>query len=124
MRIFKYKTFIKWVKEDGITDQTLVEAVKEMELGLFDVSLGGGLYKKRISRRGQGKRGGYRVPLTFKHDKHVFFLYGFAKNQQENIDERERIAFIEVAKYLFSLDEREIMNSIKINELVEVNYGN
>jgi hypothetical protein len=32
-----------------------------MTEGLYDVDLGGGLFKKRIARTGQGKSGGYRV---------------------------------------------------------------
>jgi hypothetical protein len=36
-------------------------AVREMQHGLIDATLGGGLLKKRIARAGGGKRGGYRT---------------------------------------------------------------
>jgi hypothetical protein len=32
-----------------------------MTEGLFDADLGGGLFKKRIARQGQGKSGGFRT---------------------------------------------------------------
>ena len=124
MRVFKYRNFGKWTRSESISDETLLNAVQEINAGLFDANLGGGLYKKRIPRQGQGKRSGYRVLLAFKHEKNVFFLHGFAKNQQENISDKEKEAYIDLAQYLFSISDYEITNLIKINELIEVNYEN
>ena len=48
----------------------------EMTNWLFDADLGGGLFKKRIARPGQGKSGGYRtLGATNKGDRWVF-VYG------------------------------------------------
>jgi len=38
--------------------------VVEIQKGLIDARLGGGLIKKRVARSGHGKRGGYRVILA------------------------------------------------------------
>lgn len=46
----------RWEK---LPDGALCEAVKEMESGLIDASLGGFLYKKRVARVGGGKSGGH-----------------------------------------------------------------
>jgi len=66
MRILKYRIFHQWAKSEKLTDSSLKQAVKELEEELFDTNLGGGLYKKRIARKGQGKRSGYRTIIAFK----------------------------------------------------------
>ena len=123
MRIFKYRHFKRWAKDEDITDQTLIDTANEIKAGLVDANLGGGLYKKRVPREGQGKRGGYRVLLAYKQDKHVFFLYGFAKNEKDNINDEQKGAFLDLAKYFLTVNEQEIAELVKINELVEINYG-
>ena len=79
MRIFKNKEFHKWTKKQSIKDSSLQKAVQEMNDGLYDANLGGGIYKKRIAYGGKGKRGGVRTILAFQIGKKAFFIYGFAK---------------------------------------------
>lgn len=63
------------------------------------VSLGGGLYKVRFARKGEGKSGGYRVIYFFRDEElPVFLLTAYAKNQQENISRKAREAFLIVCK--------------------------
>jgi hypothetical protein len=57
MKIFKLKLFHKWANKEGLTDDSLKKAVKEMEQGLIDADLGGHVYKKRVGIQGRGKRG-------------------------------------------------------------------
>lgn len=58
----------------------LVRAVREIENGLLDGDLGGGIIKKRVRVPGRGKSGGARVLLaTSRRDRWVF-IYGFLKN--------------------------------------------
>jgi hypothetical protein len=53
--------------------------------GPIDADLGGQIIKQRVARPGQGRRGGFRRLLGFGTDRAVF-LFGFAKNERENID--------------------------------------
>jgi len=62
--IYKTRSFARWVKREGLADRDLCDAVVEMQKGLIDARLGGGLIKKRVARSGHGKRGGYRVILA------------------------------------------------------------
>jgi hypothetical protein len=41
MRIFKYKTFEKWAKKQGLSNVDLKNAINEIEKGLIDANLGG-----------------------------------------------------------------------------------
>ena len=47
MRVFKNKWFHRWAAKEGLGDQTLLAAVKEMEDGLIDAKLGGHVVMKR-----------------------------------------------------------------------------
>jgi hypothetical protein len=55
MRIFKIKTFARWMRKEGLRDSGLVTAVEELGNGQFDANLGGKVYKKRIALRGRGR---------------------------------------------------------------------
>lgn len=57
IRIFKTKAFTRWTRKNGLSDDALRQAVAEMENGLIDADLGGGVVKKRVATPGQGKRG-------------------------------------------------------------------
>lgn len=86
MKIYKTKWFKNWAKNEDVSEQFLLDAINEMERGLKGASLGGNLYKKRIAIEGRGKRGGKRVIIAFIENNKSFFVYGFSKNEIENID--------------------------------------
>jgi hypothetical protein len=60
-RVFKTRHFSRWLSKSGLTDAVLCVAVSEMESGLIDADLGGGIVKKRVPLAGRGKRGGART---------------------------------------------------------------
>ena len=65
------------------------------------ISLGNGLYKRRVRRQGQGKSGGYRVVYFYKYDAiPIQMLTIFAKNEKDNISALEKKALIELADVL------------------------
>jgi hypothetical protein len=98
----------------------LKEAVNEMQQGLYEANLGGCIYKKRVSIRGKGKRSGARTIVAFKaHDKAIF-IYGFTKNQKDNITGIEQEALKKLAKFYFGCDDSQINKAIKHGELIEV----
>ena len=90
--VFKLHRFDKWAKAEGISDATLRNAIDEMKAGLFDADLGGGLFKKRVARIGQGKSGGYRTMIATTRQDRWVFLYGFPKSSRGNIETREEKA--------------------------------
>jgi hypothetical protein len=88
MRTFKTRTLAKFTRQHRIADDSLVDAVERALRGLIDADLGGQIIKQRVARPGQGKRGGFRMLIGIRSDRAIF-LFGFAKNKRENVDEAE-----------------------------------
>ena len=96
------------------------EAVNQLEAGQADADLGGGVYKVRIARSGEGKSGGYRVIVFFKSEERTFFVYGFAKSDRANIDRGELQAFKEDAKEQLALTNEQIEAWLRNGTLIEI----
>lgn len=91
-----------------------------MAQGLIDANLGGGLVKKRIARAGSGKSSGFRTLLaTNKNDKWIF-VYGFAKNERDNINNQEVLALKRLATVLLGMNEEAVKQLLANNELKEI----
>lgn len=56
---------------------------------MADADLSGGVIKQRVARAGQGRSGVYRVLIAYRTTDRSIFLYGFAKNERENIENDE-----------------------------------
>ena len=120
MSIFKTLSFQKWQKKEKISDELLRHAVIEIERGLLDADLGGGLVKKRIPRNGSGKSSGYRTLLATNRDNKWFFIYGFAKNERDNISTIETTALKQLAKDLLSLSDEALNTALQKELLKEI----
>jgi len=120
MRIFKNKRFAKFASKEGIDDAKLREAVQEAEAGKIDANYGGGVIKQRIARPGEGKSGGYRSVILYRRGDKAFFVYGFPKNERENIDKVEERAFKELAKITIAFSDDELRQLIKTGAYTEV----
>ncbi len=122
MRIFKNVWFRRFARREEIKDDVLREAVARAEKGLVDADLGGGVIKQRIARTGQGKSGGYRSIIFFRKGQRAFFVYGFAKNDRDNIDAKEMADLKRAAKEMFALSDEKIKQAIADDSLMEVAY--
>jgi len=123
-KVFRTRTFTRWMRKAGLTDDALCAAVSEMVQGLIDADLGGHVVKKRVALSGQGKRGGARTIVATKLADRWFFLYGFGKNERANIDKDELKTLQEVAKDLLAFDDRQLATALEAGEIVEVCNGN
>lgn len=103
MRIFKTAWFTRFARIQKISDEALREAVLRAERGQMDAVLGGGVIKQRIARIGQGKSTGYRTIILFRAGYRASFVYGFAKNDRDNIRKDEEDQFKKMAKRLASV---------------------
>ena len=119
--IYKTKVFDRWANEQGLTDQSLCQAVKEMNAGLIDADLGGGLYKKRVARTGQGKSGGFRTLVATNRGDRWIFVFGFAKNERDNINKKEQESLKVLANQLLALPKQDLLRMQSKFKLIEVN---
>lgn len=124
LRVFKTRTFARWMGKAGMRDDALCRAVAEMAAGSVDAHLGGRVVKKRIAVPGRGKSGGARTIVATNLGDRWFFLYGFAKNERADIDRDELKLFQEVARDLLGLDPRQLQTAIEAGEITEVFDGN
>ncbi|MES2662099.1 MAG: type II toxin-antitoxin system RelE/ParE family toxin [Pseudomonadota bacterium] len=121
-RIFKNAWFTRFAVKEKISDAQLLEAVERAEKGLIDADLGGHIIKQRIARPGQGKSGGYRSIIIYKQGDKAFFVYGFAKNERDNLDRQETETYKKAAKELLALSDAQIKKLIEKHALIEVKY--
>lgn len=122
-RAFKTRYFVRLMRKTELTDEVLCAAVVEMSQGLVDANLGGGLVKKRVPLSGRGKRGSTRTLLAINCADRWFFIYGFAKNERENISQQEEIALKTLAKDLLIATENILQKSLELEELEEICHG-
>jgi hypothetical protein len=121
MVIYKTRWFARWARKEGLSDKALRLAVEEMAQGLFEADLGGDLFKKRIARPGEGKRGGYRTLVATNRASRWIFVYGFAKNVRSNIDSDEEVALKKLAATLLKLTPAALIKAQTAGEILEVN---
>jgi len=119
-RAFKTKSFAKWMRKTDLKDQDLLFAITEMEAGLIDADLGGNVYKKRIALPGVGKSAGARTLIAGKFSRKWFFLFGFAKNEKDNINDNELVHLQGAANRLLCLTDQDIEEVILNGELKEL----
>lgn len=120
MAIYKTRWFDRWARKQGLNTPSLCAAVREMTEGLYDADLGGGLFKKRIGRPGQGKSGGFRTLVATNKGNRWVFVFGFPKNERSNIDKDEAEALKKLAAHLLSLTPQAIGKAQRAGELLEV----
>jgi hypothetical protein len=102
-RVFMTRHFSRWMRNAGLTEAALCKAVAEMEQGLIDAELGGGVVKKRVALPGRGKSGGARTLVATNRGDRWFFVFGFEKNERDNISARELLALQAIAADLLKL---------------------
>lgn len=121
VRIFLNKPFQRFAQKENIADAELCEAITRAECGLIDADLGGNVIKLRLARPGQGRSGGFRSIILYRQGELAFFVYGYPKNQRDNITDDELKMFRSYAKLLLGYTDIEIAEAVincKLRELV------
>lgn len=119
-RVFKTISFSRWLRKSELTNVQLCAAVKEMEQGLIDASLGGGVVKKRVAVPGRGKSGGARTLVATNYKYRWFFVFGFEKNVRANISDNELEALQNIAADLLALESRQLDAAVAQGKLLEI----
>jgi len=112
--------FARYADKQSISDNELRETVNQLEAGQADANLGGNVYKVRVARSGEGKSGGYRVIVLFRSGERTFYVYGFAKSESDNINEKELRKYRKLAKDYFLMTVEQLEEMIKHGQLIEL----
>ena len=96
------RTFRRFQRKEGIDDDALREAIRAG--AGFDAD-GGGLSSSAWRERA-GPFGGYRTIIAYRAGTRAVFLYGFAKNEKDNIEEDELKALQQIGGNLLKADDR------------------
>ncbi len=60
--------------------------------------------------------------IGFRSDRAIF-LFGFAKNERDNIDDKQLTTLREIVASWFAADDKKIAQTLKDGLLIEVKYG-
>lgn len=115
-RVFGNKPFMRFARKFGISDEDLWDAAHEEP----DADLGGGVYKFRLAREGEGRSGGARSIVAMKKGQRMVMMFGFEKKDLSNIGARELKGFKTVAKAYLEGSEQQMDSLVKSGEFVEL----
>ena len=121
-RILKTRTFDRWLRKTLLSNTALLKAIAGMERGLVDADLGGNVYKKRVALPGRGKSGSTRTLIATTREDRWIFMYGFEKNERENITQAELAYFQGIAQIFLTYSSDELQLAIAKGEFLEVHH--
>ncbi len=108
------------MRKTELSDKALCKAVMEMDQGLIDADLSGGVVKKRVPLPGHGKRSSIRALVATRRSGHWFFVYGFEKNERSNISNEELESLQEIAQQLLARTLSELDVAVQDGSLQEI----
>jgi hypothetical protein len=108
MKRLSTKWFKKWSKKVHLTKEDLLEAIGDLEDGASTTDLGSHLYKVRVSREHSGKSSGFRTIIIYQENEKAIFLYGFGKNEKQNISKAELQYFKKLGNDLLALNAEQL----------------
>lgn len=115
-RVFVSKPFMRFARRFGIDDTELWQAVN----GEYDADLGGGVFKFRLARRGEGTSGGARAIVAMRVGRRIVLMFGFEKKDQANIKVSELSTFRKAARVYLSYSEEQMTAIVKAGILGEI----
>ena len=115
------KPFARLFKKADVDNENINEAIGEIIKGNCD-PLGHKLFKKRIASMYQGKRGAYRSIVYYRSGDVMIFMHLFAKNEQDNITQKEFKELVLVARLYDSIQGQAIENAINKEIFQRWNY--
>lgn len=122
MRVFVTKVFARFARKERLDERRLCEAIDRAERGSIDADLGGNVIKQRVARPGGGRSGGTRTVIAYRAKHRSVFLYGFAKSDRDNVDDRELADLKKLARHLLGYSDTDIAVALAQSELTELDY--
>ena len=108
------------MRKTELTDHVLCGAVTETARGLVDADLGGGVVKKRVAMPGRGKSGSARTLVATNRGDRWFFVFGFEKNERDNVSPKELRTLQIIAADLLTLASDQLAAQVANEALLEI----
>jgi hypothetical protein len=115
-RLFATKNFMRFARGFGSSPKDLWDAVQAKP----DADLGGGVFKFRLAREGEGASGGARAIVAMKVGRRVVLMYGFEKKDLGNIQRNELKEFKALAKIYLGFSEGKMSELVREKVLTEI----
>lgn len=112
-RVFKTRDFNGRAAKSGISDAQLCRALQEVRKGQAD-DLGGGVWKKRLNENR------HRSIILAKGSHYWVYQFLFAKQNQDNITQKELVAFRKLAKIYEGLNPEQVQRLVDGREFMEI----
>ncbi|WP_374763679.1 type II toxin-antitoxin system RelE/ParE family toxin [Yunchengibacter salinarum] len=121
MKIWKLKSFARDARREGVEERALELAARDVAAGHYEARLSASIAKKRVARKGAGKRGGFRTIVAFENRQRslIIFLEIYAKSSKSNVTKKEIAAFETVAKSLLNATSDQIRTLIDTGAIIE-----
>ena len=116
LRVFAFKDVVRFARKFHISDDGIWDVVRSKP----DADMGGGLYKYRIARPGEGSRGGGRVLIALKIGSRAILMFAWEKKDMENIKPNELKGYRDVAKIYLECSDSQMTKLVKDRVLVEI----
>jgi hypothetical protein len=107
---------VRFARRFGIGDNDLWNTVN----GPFDADLGGGVFKYRLARQGEGSSGGARALIAMKVGQRAVLMFGFEKKDLANIKPDELKEYRKAARIYLGYTEEEMTAIVKQKALLEI----
>ena len=120
MKKLSTKWFKKWSKKVKLTNGDLLKVIDDLDDGASTTDLGSHLFKVRVSREHCGKSSGFRTIIIYQENEKVIFLYGFGKNEKQNISKAELQYFKKLGNDLLALNSEQLEDVIGQKILFEL----
>jgi len=120
VRVYMTKWMSRFVRRERISAKGLLHEISRAQSGAIDANLGGGLIKQRMARPGGGRSGGYRTIIAYRVGSRAVFLYGFAKNERENIGGDELDSLRQLGANWLNAEPATIIQALNEGALTEI----
>ena len=107
---------MRFARRFGIDDEALWDAVN----GACDADLGGGVFKYRLAREGEGSSGGARALVAMKAGQRAVLMFGFEKKDTANIGPEELREYRKAAKIYLGMSEEKMTAIVRGKAVVEI----
>lgn len=114
------RAFARFARKERVPGAALAQAIVRLGEGSIDADLGGGLFKQRVARPGQGRSGGWRTIIVYRAGDRAIFVHGFAKSAKSSLSLKEMVELKRLANLILAMNAKDVRVMIENGDWIEV----